>query len=36
VPVHFDSWAHFTEGGDALRAAFEAAGLADRLELRAA
>ncbi|MGW7211387.1 MBL fold metallo-hydrolase [Streptomyces collinus] len=32
VPVHYDSWAHFTEGGDALEAAFTAAGLADRLD----
>jgi L-ascorbate metabolism protein UlaG (beta-lactamase superfamily) len=31
VPVHCDSWAHFTEGRDKIRAAFEAAGLADRL-----
>ncbi|MGP4020416.1 MBL fold metallo-hydrolase [Saccharopolyspora sp. 5N708] len=33
VPVHFNSWQHFTEGGDALREAFERAGLADRLVL---
>jgi L-ascorbate metabolism protein UlaG (beta-lactamase superfamily) len=32
VPVHYDSWAHFTEGRDALQAAFTAAGLADRLD----
>ncbi|MEU5397415.1 MBL fold metallo-hydrolase [Streptomyces tibetensis] len=32
VPVHYDSWAHFTEGGDELEAAFAAAGLADRLD----
>ncbi|MEU6682494.1 MBL fold metallo-hydrolase [Streptomyces sp. NPDC046832] len=32
VPVHYDSWAHFTEGGDELAAAFTAAGLADRLD----
>ncbi len=32
VPVHHDSWAHFTEGRDALKAAFTAAGLADRLD----
>ncbi|MEV0223109.1 MBL fold metallo-hydrolase [Streptomyces sp. NPDC050704] len=32
VPVHYDSWAHFTEGRDALLAAFAAAGLADRLD----
>ncbi|MEU5217389.1 MBL fold metallo-hydrolase [Streptomyces sp. NPDC020807] len=33
VPVHYDGWAHFTEGRDALRAAFTAAGLVDRLDL---
>ncbi|WP_214409442.1 MBL fold metallo-hydrolase [Sphaerisporangium fuscum] len=33
VPVHYDSWAHFTEGRDALVAAFTAAGLAGRLDL---
>ncbi|MFJ4847181.1 MULTISPECIES: MBL fold metallo-hydrolase [unclassified Streptomyces] len=32
VPVHYDSWAHFTEGRDELTAAFTAAGLADRLD----
>ncbi|MFC9503845.1 MBL fold metallo-hydrolase [Streptomyces sp. NPDC057002] len=32
VPVHYDSWTHFTEGRDALQAAFTAAGLADRLD----
>ncbi|MER5986605.1 MBL fold metallo-hydrolase [Streptomyces sp. NPDC001787] len=32
VPVHYDSWAHFTEGRDDLTAAFTAAGLADRLD----
>ncbi|MFC8373344.1 MULTISPECIES: MBL fold metallo-hydrolase [unclassified Streptomyces] len=32
VPVHHDGWAHFTEGRDALEAAFTAAGLADRLD----
>lgn len=32
VPVHYDSWAHFTEGHDELQAAFAAAGLADRLD----
>ncbi|AUI64402.1 MBL fold metallo-hydrolase [Amycolatopsis sp. BJA-103] len=31
VPVHIDSWEHFTEGRDDLVAAFTAAGLADRL-----
>ncbi|MFF4898051.1 MBL fold metallo-hydrolase [Streptomyces sp. NPDC001068] len=32
VPVHYDSWAHFTEGRAELAAAFAAAGLADRLD----
>ncbi|MEV5105838.1 MBL fold metallo-hydrolase [Streptomyces massasporeus] len=32
VPVHYDSWAHFTEGREQLDAAFTAAGLADRLD----
>ncbi|MFE6407741.1 MBL fold metallo-hydrolase [Streptomyces sp. NPDC057837] len=32
VPVHYDSWAHFTEGREELQAAFAAAGLADRLD----
>ncbi|WP_241684557.1 MBL fold metallo-hydrolase [Actinomadura sp. J1-007] len=32
VPVHYDGWAHFTEGRDELLAAFTAAGLADRLD----
>ena len=33
VPVHCDSWAHFTEGRDDVVAAFSAAGLADSLQL---
>ncbi|SEH01394.1 L-ascorbate metabolism protein UlaG, beta-lactamase superfamily [Nonomuraea solani] len=33
VPVHYDSWAHFTEGRDDLMAAFSVAGLTDRLDL---
>lgn len=33
VPVHFDSWSHFTEGRDELVGAFTRAGLADRLDL---
>ncbi|MGK4591304.1 MBL fold metallo-hydrolase [Amycolatopsis sp. w19] len=33
VPVHIDSWNHFTEGRDELVAAFTTAGLADRLRL---
>ncbi|MGW1198799.1 MBL fold metallo-hydrolase [Streptomyces sp. NPDC002536] len=36
VPVHFDSWGHFTEGRTHLIDAFTAAGLLDRLELEAA
>ncbi|MFG2989439.1 MBL fold metallo-hydrolase [Streptomyces sp. NPDC048257] len=32
VPVHCDSWAHFTEGHEELEAAFTAAGLTDRLD----
>lgn len=32
VPVHFEGWAHFTEGRDDLMAAFAAAGLSDRLQ----
>jgi L-ascorbate metabolism protein UlaG (beta-lactamase superfamily) len=31
VPVHFNGWTHFSEGADDLRAAFDAAGLSDRL-----
>lgn len=31
VAVHCDSWAHFTEGHDELRKAFDAAGLGGRL-----
>ncbi len=33
VPVHYDSWGHFTEGRAELVAAFTAAGVADRLDL---
>jgi len=36
VPVHFEGWRHFTEGGDRLVEAFARAGLADRLRLPAA
>jgi L-ascorbate metabolism protein UlaG (beta-lactamase superfamily) len=32
IPVHYDSWAHFTEGHEALRAAFTATGLADHVD----
>ncbi|MEZ0069725.1 L-ascorbate metabolism protein UlaG (beta-lactamase superfamily) [Streptacidiphilus sp. MAP12-20] len=31
VPLHFEHWAHFSEDGDSLVAAFEAAGLVHRL-----
>jgi L-ascorbate metabolism protein UlaG (beta-lactamase superfamily) len=33
VPVHFDGWTHFTQGADALRAAFAGNQLSDRLAL---
>ena len=33
VPLHFEHWGHFTEDGGALTAAFEQAGLGDRLRL---
>ncbi|MEV5573989.1 MBL fold metallo-hydrolase [Spirillospora sp. NPDC052269] len=33
VPLHFEGWAHFTEGGDLLTKAFADAGLTDRLTL---
>ncbi|MEU8027744.1 MBL fold metallo-hydrolase [Streptomyces sp. NPDC049099] len=33
VPVHCDSWTHFTETRDDVVTAFEKAGLADRLQL---
>jgi L-ascorbate metabolism protein UlaG (beta-lactamase superfamily) len=33
VPVHYNSWAHFTEGRAELVATFTAAGLIDRLDL---
>jgi L-ascorbate metabolism protein UlaG (beta-lactamase superfamily) len=35
VPVHFNSWRHFTEGGDDLQRELKEAGLADRLVLLA-
>jgi L-ascorbate metabolism protein UlaG (beta-lactamase superfamily) len=31
VPVHFDGWAHFSDDGASLRAAFAAGGFDDRL-----
>ncbi|MFE3174430.1 MBL fold metallo-hydrolase [Amycolatopsis sp. NPDC059090] len=33
VPLHFEHWAHFTQGPDTLGPAFAEAGLADRLHL---
>jgi len=33
VPVHFEDWAHFSEGRDTLTPAFAAAGVAGRLHL---
>lgn len=33
VPLHFEHWAHFTQGGDSLVEAFRQAGLEDRLRL---
>jgi L-ascorbate metabolism protein UlaG (beta-lactamase superfamily) len=33
VPLHFEGWAHFTQGGETLREAFRQAGLGDRLHL---
>jgi L-ascorbate metabolism protein UlaG (beta-lactamase superfamily) len=33
VPVHSEGWAHFTQGHDTLRTAFDSAGLTDRLVL---
>ena len=33
LPLHVDSWTHFSEGVEPLRRAFEDAGIADRLVL---
>jgi L-ascorbate metabolism protein UlaG (beta-lactamase superfamily) len=33
VPLHFEHWAHFTEGAEPLTAAFDRAGLTERLHL---
>ena len=30
-PLHFEGWAHFTQGSAELREAFEAVGIGDRL-----
>ena len=31
MPVHFEGWAHFTQGAEELGEAFAQAGIADRL-----
>jgi L-ascorbate metabolism protein UlaG (beta-lactamase superfamily) len=31
VPIHYEGWAHFTEGRDVIEQSFAAAGLSDRL-----
>jgi hypothetical protein len=31
VPVHYDGWQHFKQGGDDLKRSFETLGFADRL-----
>lgn len=33
VPLHFEGWAHFTEGADSLRVSFESRRLSQRLHL---
>jgi L-ascorbate metabolism protein UlaG (beta-lactamase superfamily) len=33
IPLHFEGWAHFTQGADQLRAAFAGNGVSDRLHL---
>ena len=33
VPLHFEHWTHFTQGAETLVAAFDAAGIGDRLRL---
>ena len=33
VPLHFEGWAHFSQGRDTLDSAFTAAGIRDRLQL---
>ncbi|OHF03089.1 hypothetical protein CORC01_01473 [Colletotrichum orchidophilum] len=32
VPMHYESWAHFAENGDQLRAVFEEEGIADKVQ----
>jgi len=31
IPLHFEGWAHFTQGADELKAAFSGNGIRDRL-----
>jgi L-ascorbate metabolism protein UlaG (beta-lactamase superfamily) len=31
IPLHFEGWAHFTQGADELEAAFRGNGIRDRL-----
>ncbi len=31
IPLHFEGWAHFTQGADQLKAAFSGNGIRDRL-----
>ena len=33
IPLHFEGWAHFTQGADQIRAAFSGHGISDRLRL---
>lgn len=33
IPLHFEGWAHFTQGAEQLRAAFAGNGVTDRLRL---
>jgi L-ascorbate metabolism protein UlaG (beta-lactamase superfamily) len=33
IPVHFEGWAHFTQGAEQLRAAFAGNGVTDRLRV---
>ncbi len=32
-PAHFEGWEHYTEGSEGIQAAFEAAGVSDRLSI---
>ena len=31
IPLHFEGWTHFTEGASEIRAAFDAAGMSERI-----